>query len=155
MYTDGSRRASSFLFMGTWAAAVFLGTTACSSTAPPANPPSGALAPGTIDVSVDGQSAGSPRGLACSHISSFTTATAGEGDSTVRAVLDDASGLSTVSVQLTDIGGFTGSYWTKVQGKADASVVGSTFVISGVADGFYTERPSERATGHFTIRFAC
>lgn len=155
MCTESFRWPPSLLSMGAWAAAVFLGATACSSTAPPAKLPSGALAPGTIDVSIDGQPAGSPRGLACSHLASFTTAIAGEGNSTVRAVLNDASRLSTVSIQINDTGGFTGSYWANLQGKADASVVGSTFVISGSADGFYTERPSELATSSFTIRFAC
>jgi ipoprotein LpqH len=89
------------------------------------------------------------------RVSSFTTVSAGQGDSRVHAVLNDSVGLKTVSVEITNIGGFTGSYLANLQGNADAWVAGSTFQISGVADGFYSDRPSFGAKGDYQIKFAC
>jgi hypothetical protein len=136
--------------------ALSLSVTGCSSSAPPTTPPAGALPPGTIDVAINGHSAERQHGLSCQQITSFTIANAGQDDSSVRAVVNDASGLSAVSVQLTDISGFTGSYNANLQGKADAQLVGtSTFVITGTADGFNADRPADRSKGDFTLRFAC
>jgi lipoprotein LpqH len=140
-----------------WAAcvALWLGVAGCSSLAPPASPPPGVLSPGTIKLSINGHSAGHLHDLTCTQITSFTTATAGDDDSTVRAVVNETSQLDTVSVQITKLGGFTGSYMSKLQGTAKTRIAGSTFVISGVADGVYSDHPSDQATGDFTIGFAC
>jgi Mycobacterium 19 kDa lipoprotein antigen len=142
--------------LAVYLAAVFLSATACSSAAAPAPLPAGALAPGTIDVSINGQSAAHQRDLTCTNMTSFTTATAANGDSTVRAVVNNDDGLNTVAVEFTDVAGFTGSYLSDVQGKADARLVGSsTFLISGVANGFFADRPANQTTSDFTVRFAC
>lgn len=66
---------------GFWAAAVLLGMTACSSGAPHAAPPPGALAPGTIDVAIHGQIVSTPRHAGCTRVSTYTTVTAGVGNS--------------------------------------------------------------------------
>src|SRR5690242_11142524 len=110
---------------------LLLCVTGCSSGSTPPPPlPAGALPPGTMDVSVNGQPAARHHGLACTHIMAFTAATAGEGGSTVRAVVKGGDELNVVSVQLTDIGDFTGSYMPHLQGTADARLVGtSTFVV--------------------------
>jgi ipoprotein LpqH len=144
-----------YRFTCRWGAALLLAMTACSSGAPRATPPPGALSPGTIDVTINGRSADSLRHAACTRVSSFTTVAAREGDSTVRAVLNDAVGIKTVSVEITNVRGFTGSYQQNLQGDAEARVTGSTFQISGVADGYNSERPASEATGDFLIKFAC
>jgi lipoprotein LpqH len=142
--------------MGVWFSALLLGVTACSPPDPPPSLPAGALPPGTIDVSINGKSAGRQHGLACTRIASFTSAAAGEGGSSVRAVVNAADELNAVSVQITDIGGFTGSYMANLQGKAQTKLVGtSTFVISGVANGFFAARPADQTTSDFTVKFAC
>src|SRR5262245_19614080 len=82
-----------------WMVAPLVVVSACSSPAPPPPLPAGALPAGTIDVSIGGHSADRQHGLACMHIRSFTSATAGEGSSSVRAVVDGADELNAVSIQ--------------------------------------------------------
>ena len=130
--------------------------TGCSEddTRPPL--PAGALAPGTIDIEMNGQPAVRSRDLSCTQITSFTTASSASGDSKLRAVVNNAAGLEVVSAEFTDVGGFTGSYASNLQGKADARLVGdSTIEISGVADGFFVGHPEDQSTANFTVRFAC
>ncbi len=140
---------------GLWVVAALLGMTACSSGAPRAASPPRALAPGTIDVAINGQTVNTPRHAGCTRVGSYTAVAAGEGDSRLRAVVNDAVGIKAVSVEITNVGGFTGSYLLNLQGDAEARVAGSTFQISGVANGYDTARPSFRATGDFRIQFAC
>jgi hypothetical protein len=138
------------------AVALLLPATGCSSDAEPVVLPAGALPPGTIDVSINGKSAGRQHGLACMQITSFTSATAGEGGSSVRAVVNGADELNAVSVQFTNVGNFSGSYLSNLQGSANARLVGtSTFEVSGAADGFFLDRPAQPTKSDFVVRFAC
>jgi hypothetical protein len=57
--------------------------------------------------------------------------------------------------QITDVGGFTGSYWAHLGPAAKAEMTGQTFVVTGSATGFNVDNPSARATENFSIRVAC
>jgi hypothetical protein len=138
------------------AAALSLSVTGCSSDPEPIALPAGALPPGTMEVSIDGQSAGRQHGLGCAQIMSVTTATVDDGHSSVRAVVKSGEELSTISVQFTNVENFSGSYLSNLQGNAKARLVGaSTFEVSGVADGFFLDRSAESTKIDFTVRFAC
>ena len=140
-------------YLAACTALVLCALTACSNANPP--PATDDLVPGTLDVAVDGRPVDSPDGVKCERISSYTTLTSGDDGSTVRVLLDSAPEMRPVSVQLVDVGGFTGSYLADLQGDAQAHLDGSTFVVTGQADGFFADRPSGRATGEFAISFAC
>jgi lipoprotein LpqH len=53
------------------------------------------------------------------------------------------------------MGGFTGRYTRGLEGKADVSMTGRTYIIRGTADGFDTEKPSMRTTRSFAIAVSC
>jgi lipoprotein LpqH len=136
-------------------AATVVFATACSSGAPAASRATGSLPPGTLKISINGRSSNTPYGADCTHISSYTTVRASAGDSSVRAVLNAASSLAPVSVEIANIDGFTGSYQADLMGRAYARLTGSTVELFGVAGGFYSQDPSHDAQGDFTIDFAC
>jgi hypothetical protein len=59
------------------------------------------------------------------------------------------------ALQITDLGGFTGSYWTGTVGAATAAIVDGTLILTGTAEGSYRHAPTEDATARFAIRTDC
>jgi lipoprotein LpqH len=131
------------------------GVAACSSPppAPPLQP--GTLAAGTAEVTVNGKDLGLTDAVACAQEGSQTTITTGDQDAGTTTVMDNAEGLTTKSVSIHNVGGFTGSYWEDLDGNADVHATGRTFVFTGTAWGFDTDKPNRRTTGTFAIRAAC
>jgi ipoprotein LpqH len=142
------------LFRATVAALIAAGIGACSSS-PHAQPPPGALAAGTARVTINNRALPATTAVKCAQIGSLTTITAGDTAAGVRALVSNETGLSAKSVSINDLGGFTGSYMKGLDGKADVSMTGQTYIIRGTADGFDTDNPSVRTTGTFTIHVAC
>jgi len=62
-------------------------------------------------------------------------------------------------VQIDDLGGFTGTAWSRTDTDTDidaeAMFVDGTFTVAGTALGFYQDSPSETATVRFEIRTDC
>ena len=73
----------------------------------------------------------------------------------VTAMIDNASTLEIKSVRIDDQGGFSGSYLQGLQGQADVEMIGNTYKITGVAEGFTTGAPAAKATKTFSIKIAC
>jgi lipoprotein LpqH len=157
--------------VGVAASAVVAGIAGCSSSTSPQPP--GTLPADTAHVTVNGQSAGNMRDITCGQVGDGALGTKNSnqyvtietGDQTtgwsavVQSVLTpDAPGgfkLATKSVEIRNLGGFTGSYWQGLTGNADAAVTGNTYKISGTVDGFNTDQPNKRATATFEIKAAC
>ncbi|KUI36910.1 hypothetical protein AU195_16730 [Mycobacterium sp. IS-1496] len=59
------------------------------------------------------------------------------------------------AVRIDDLGGFTGSYWDGTVGAAAASIVEGTLMLTGTAEGHYSDAPKEDATARFAIRTDC
>lgn len=59
------------------------------------------------------------------------------------------------SVQINNLGGFTGNYWAGTTGAADASLVNREFTITGTAVGFFHDDPGERTNATFEISTDC
>lgn len=59
------------------------------------------------------------------------------------------------SVQINNVGGFTGSFWELTTGNAEASLERGTFTITGTAEGFYHHDPDERSSATFEITTDC
>ena len=137
-------------------AALLIGATAaCSSPAAVPPPRAGTIPAGTADVTVDGRKLATSQTVDCTFIQSFTTITTGDGTTGTTTVVDNADGLAAKSVDIRDLGGFTGSYWQNLGGEAAVAMTGRTFTITGTAEGFDTENPSGRIARPFSIKASC
>lgn len=113
---------------------------------------------GTAQVTINGRDAGTTEAVQCNTTEWLTTITTGDQASGITAMLSNKEELVTESVQINDVGGFTGSYTADVGGSggaAEISMTGQTYDISGTADGFNTDAPSFRVPATFAIRVAC
>jgi lipoprotein LpqH len=129
-------------------------TAACSSPAPaPARP--GTIPAGSADVTVNGQKLATSQAVDCTFIQSFMTITTGDGVAGTTTVVDNADRLAATSVDIRDLGGFTGSYWRNLAGEATVAMTGRTFTITGTAEGFDAENPSARVARPFSIKASC
>lgn len=73
-----------------------------------------------------------------------------------KVVIDEDVQPATVeSVRIQNLGGFSGMYSRGDGGNADMSVTGDKFTISGTANGYKTDKPSEPATAAFKIVVTC
>jgi ipoprotein LpqH len=140
-------------FNATAAALVAAGVGACSS--PSASPPRGTLPAGIAKVTINHRDLPATTAVKCSPIGSLTTIATGDTAAGVTVVVSNETGLAAKSVSINDLGGFTGSYIEGLDGKADVSMTGQTYIIRGTADGFDTDKPSMTATGTFAIQVAC
>ncbi len=132
----------------------------CSSSPPPDyQPPSGALVPGTAQVTVDGQDAGTTHSVDCMTIGSLTMISAGNqtpsGNPALYTMVSNAEDLAVRLLRITDLGGFTGSYNQGLDGEATVTMTDRTYDIDGTAVGFQLEEPSFRSASDFRIKIAC
>ena len=127
----------------------------CSSEPPDYQPPAGALAAGTAQVTVNGKDTGTTDAVQCSSTGSLTTITTGDQASGVTAMVSNSDQLTAESVAINNLGGFTGSYNAGLGGTAEVSMTGRTYDITGAADGFETANPSFRSSGTFAIKVSC
>jgi ipoprotein LpqH len=139
---------------GASALIVACGVAGCSDPAPPAGP-AGGLSAGTAEVSINGAGSGRSNAVSCSTIGSVTTINTGTESSGTTSTIDSRDGLAVQSAQITDVGGFTGSYWAHLGPDAKVEITGQTFLLTGSATGFKVDNPSARATEEFSIRVAC
>jgi lipoprotein LpqH len=125
---------------------------ACSS--PPAPQP-GELPGGTAKVLINNRALPTTTAVKCQPIGSLTTITTGDAASGLTALVSNETELKAKSISITDLGGFTGRYMRELEGKADISMTGRTYIIRGTADGFDTDKPTVRTSGTFAIRVSC
>lgn len=59
------------------------------------------------------------------------------------------------SVNIQNLGGFSGRYSRGGEAEAEMSMTGDKFVINGTANGYQTAKPSEPATATFKIVVTC
>jgi ipoprotein LpqH len=135
---------------------VMVGVAGCSSSTPSTpEVPNGAVPAGTAQISIGGQDGQTEREVACQTNQTLTSIKIGSDSEDVTILVDNSEGLTAQGVAITNMGGFTGSYWRDQQGSARTSMVGQTYIISGSADGFGTDEPGARTSRDFTIRAAC
>ncbi|MGV0716804.1 lipoprotein LpqH [Mycolicibacterium sp. XJ662] len=73
----------------------------------------------------------------------------------VVAQVNTEDSIEALSVQINNLGGFTGTYWEGTTGEADASLVDGKFTITGTAVGFFHDDPGERTSAPFEINTEC
>ena len=135
---------------------VAAGLAGCSSE-PPATQPqqSGTVPVGTAKVSIDGRDTSTTGTLSCHAIGTVTTLRSGNEDAGFTAVVSSDPALVVQSVTISNLGDFTGSYHEGLGDSAKVTLVGRTYQLSGIADGFDTTSPSFRTSGEFSLQAAC
>jgi ipoprotein LpqH len=129
------------------------GLVGCSSPAP-GPPPAGNLPAGTAKVDINGADVGTTHSVSCTNIGSLTTIKTGDDTAGTVSSVDNAHELTVQSAEITNLGGFTGSYWADLGPTAKVQMTGRTFLMTGSATGFTVDNPI-RATEAFSIRVAC
>jgi lipoprotein LpqH len=129
------------------------GTAACSS--PTGSPPPGEIPAGTARVTINDRAFPAVNAVKCMPIRSLTTITAGNAAAGVTALVSNETGLEAKTISINDMGGFTGRYMSGLEGKADVSMTGRTYILRGTADGFDTANPSVRTSSTFAIELSC
>lgn len=80
----------------------------------------------------------------------------GSNFSGAKVVVDGSAQPATAqSVRIRNLGGFSGMYSRGGGGNADMSMSGDKFTVSGTADGYKSDKPSEPATATFKIVVTC
>ena len=106
-------------------------------------------------MTVNGQNTGTTEAVECTAAGSLTTITTGDQTSGITTLVSNKDELTAESVDINNVGGFTGSYNAGLGGTANVTMTGRTYDITGTADGFNTDNPSFRTSGTFAIKVAC
>src|SRR6201999_1497476 len=107
----------------------------CSSGPTNSSQPKGSVPLSTAEISVNGKPAGTTREVRCSQDGWSHTIATGNKDAGMQMVVGTGDAVTPRSVVLTNVGGFSGSFVQNQIGKAEASVIGTTFKVSGTANG--------------------
>lgn len=127
----------------------------CSSTPPTSHQPPGSLPPTTAQVTVNGQSAGTTHHVACTQDGWMHTIKTGDDKSGVTVVVSTGNAVRAESVVITNVGDFTGSVYGSRIGKAEATIIGTTFRVNGTAEGATNAEPNRSTTANFDIKANC
>lgn len=135
-------------------AAAVVWVAGCSAQ-PPTEIRPGTLVLGTARVTVNGSDTGLTDQVACTVLGATTTIATGTPASGLTAVVSDDGTLTTQSVSIRNLGGFTGTYTAAPGRQATVIRTGRSYSIAGTADGFTTSAPAIQTSGTFAIDVAC
>jgi hypothetical protein len=109
----------------------------------------------TASVTVNGNDA-KINVVKCNQLEWYRTIDIGGDLAGAKVVIDErAQPLTTISVRIQNLGGFTGMYSKDDGGDADMNFSGDKFTITGTANGFKTDKPGEPASAAFKIVATC
>ena len=92
----------------------------------------------------------------CSQLEWYRTIDIGGDLAGATVTIDErAQPLTTTSVRIHNLGGFTGLYSLGGNGDASMSFSGDKYTISGTANGYKTDNPGEPASAAFKISATC
>ena len=111
----------------------------------------------TAEVTINGKNSGREYRITCEQLPSWywTITTLEEEPGFTAMVRTGGETASAESVQIRNLGGFTGSYFPNGVGDAEARLAGKIFTITGSAVGFTAQEPDKTTTAHFSIRTDC
>jgi ipoprotein LpqH len=135
--------------------AAIVAVAGCSSTPPNSHQPPGSLPVTTAQVSVNGQPASTTHKIDCSQDGWMHTLKTGDDKSGVTVVVDTGDTVRAESVVITNVGDFTGSAYENKIGRADATIIGTTFQVNGTAEGATNAQPNQPTTANFEIKVNC
>jgi ipoprotein LpqH len=143
-------------FIAGGAAVLIVGSVVgCSSGSEPAQKLPGSLAAGTAEVRLNGTDVSRTEAVNCITTGAVTSIKTGDDQAGTTSAVDSADGLAVEYAQISNLGGFTGSYWPDLGPAANVKMTGATYEMTGTATGFHAENPSARATEAFSIKVAC
>jgi hypothetical protein len=109
----------------------------------------------TASVTVNGNDA-RIHVVKCSQMEWYRTINIGGDLAGITVTIDErAQPLTTTSVRIRNVGGFTGTYSLGGNGDASMSFSGDKYTISGTANGYKTDKPNEPASATFKISATC
>ena len=109
----------------------------------------------TASVTVNGNNA-TIHAVKCSQLEWYRTIDIGGELAGVTVTIDErAQPLTTTSVRIRNMGGFTGMYSQGGDGDASMSFSGDKYTITGTANGYKTDKPGEPASAAFKISAKC
>lgn len=109
----------------------------------------------TASVTVNGNDA-KINVVKCTQLEWYRTIDIGGDFAGAKVVIDQrAQPLTAESVRIQNLGGFTGMYSAHDGGSADMSLSGDRFTITGTANGYKSDKPTEPATATFKIAATC
>ena len=129
------------------------GIAGCSSPSPVV-PPKGTLPAGTAVVTINDRGLGTTNAVSCTVVGPLTTIKTGDDKAGTVLSVDNSDGVTVQSAEISNLGGFTGSYWADLGTPAKVEMTGRTYLMTGSATGFNADSPI-RTTETFSIRVAC
>jgi Mycobacterium 19 kDa lipoprotein antigen len=109
----------------------------------------------TASVTVNGNDA-KINVVKCTQVHWYRTINIGGDYAGATVMIDEnTQPITTTSVRIQNLGGFTGMYSPGGDGNADMSLSNDKFTITGTANGFKTDKPGEPASATFKIVVAC
>jgi hypothetical protein len=143
-------------FRGTAIALFSLGVlVSCSDGEPAVALPHDAVPSGTAQVKLGDGATGTSDAVICTPVAASTIIKTGDNAAGTTSTVTNTDTLAVASVDIRNIGGFTGSQWTGLQGDAKVHMNGQTYVITGTARGFTGDNPSATAMQPFAITVSC
>jgi len=109
----------------------------------------------TASVTVDGKDT-TIHAVKCSQLEWYRTIDIGGDLMGATVVVDErAQPLTTISVRIRNVAGFTGMYSKGGDSDASMSFSGDKYTTSGTANGYKTDKPNEPASAAFKISARC
>jgi ipoprotein LpqH len=127
---------------------VAVGVAGCSS--PPA-----ALGNHDARVTINGKATNALQPVACTQVGTSWNIESVTKDPGFSATIQLGNEVRAQSVDIRNLGNFTGTFWDDRLGKANAEVEGGKFSVSGEATGAFSDNPNKPATATFDITTTC
>ena len=124
------------------------GSAGCSS--PPA-----ALGNHDAKVIINGKATNSVQPVTCTQYGQSWTIQTLDKEPGFTATLQLGDTVTAQTVDIRNLGNFTGIYWNDNLGKASASVNQGKFNVKGEAKGAFADTPTESTTASFDISTTC
>lgn len=127
---------------------VAAGVAGCSS--PPA-----ALANHDAKVIINGEATKALQPVTCLQNGQSWTIETLDKEPGFTATLQLGDPVTAQTVDIRNLGNFTGTYWNDNLGKATAKVNQGKFTVSGEAEGAFADKPNQSTTATFDISTNC
>jgi ipoprotein LpqH len=118
---------------------------------------SGTNALGTHDaqISINGKATNALQPVSCTQNGPSWTIQTTDKEPGFTATIELGDDVTAKSVDIRNLGNFTGTYWGDNIGKATATVKDGKFTINGEAKGAFADKPNQPATATFDITTNC
>jgi lipoprotein LpqH len=135
-------------FLAVAAVLVAVGVAGCS--APPA-----ALGNHDAKVMINGKATNALQPVTCVQTGRSWTIETVDKEPGFTATIELGDSVKAQSVDIRNLGDFTGTFWDDNLGKAQAKVSQGKFTVSGEAKGAFADKPNQSTTATFDITTTC